>query len=108
MEMPPPPDVAAVQCLLGMTQYLAKFLPHLSDITKPLWDLTQKSVAWVWDQPQQKALETLKEAVASTPILCYYSLEDKETLPCDASVCDSAGSASVQGPNSDCASRTAM
>ena len=85
MEMPPPPDVAAVQRLLGMTQYLAKFLPHLSDITKPLWDLTQKSMAWVWDQPQQKALETLKEAVASTPILRYYSLEEEVTLQCDAS-----------------------
>lgn len=28
-EMPPPTNVAAVQRLLGMTQYLAKFLPHL-------------------------------------------------------------------------------
>ena len=34
-EMPPPPDVAAVRRLLGLVQYLSKFLPHLSDITKP-------------------------------------------------------------------------
>ena len=35
-EMPTPKDVAAVQRLLGLAQYLSKFLPHLSDITKPL------------------------------------------------------------------------
>ena len=47
MEMPSPKDVAAVQRLLGMAQYLGKFLPHLSDITKPLRELTQKDVDWV-------------------------------------------------------------
>ena len=41
-EMPPPTDVTAVQRLLGLTQYLSKFLPHLSDLTKPLRELTQK------------------------------------------------------------------
>ena len=35
-EMPRPRDVAAVQRLLGLTQYLANFLPRLSDMTKPL------------------------------------------------------------------------
>ena len=37
-------NVAGVQRLLGMTQYLMKFLPRLSDITKPMRDLTQKGV----------------------------------------------------------------
>jgi len=35
-DMPTPKDVSAVQHLLGLTQYFSKFLPHLSDITKPL------------------------------------------------------------------------
>ena len=43
-EMPPPTDVDAVQRLLGHTQYLSKFLPHLSDLTKPLRELTQRDV----------------------------------------------------------------
>ena len=42
--MPPPTDVAGVQRLLGMAQYLAKFLPHLADVTKPLRELTHKDV----------------------------------------------------------------
>ena len=47
-EMPSPTDKAGVQRLLGLAQYLGKFLPHLSDITKPLRELTQNDVEWVW------------------------------------------------------------
>ena len=68
-----------------MTQYLSKFLPHLSDITKLLRDLAQKDSAWIWDHPQEKALETLKTAVSSTPVLHYYNLDEEVTLQCDAS-----------------------
>ena len=84
-EMPQPADVAGVQRLLGMAQYLAKFLPHLSDVTKPLRELTQKEVAWVWEEPQTRAFEDLKKAIASTPILQYYNLAEEATLQCDAS-----------------------
>lgn len=45
LEIPQPTDVLGVQrILLGMSQYLAKFLPHLSDITKPLRELTHQEV----------------------------------------------------------------
>ena len=39
-DMPAPTDKAGVQRLLGMVQYLSKFLPNLSDMTKPLRELT--------------------------------------------------------------------
>ena len=47
MEMPQPKDIAAVQRLLGLYQYLSKFLPNLSDITKPLRECTQKDSEWI-------------------------------------------------------------
>ena len=83
--MPRPTDVAGVQRLLRMAQYLDTFLPHLSDVTKPMRDLNQKNVAWVLDQPQDKAFQELKQAVSSTPILRYYSMADEVTLQCDNS-----------------------
>ena len=43
-EMPRPTDVAAVQRLLGLTQYLANILPRVSDMIKPLRELTPKGV----------------------------------------------------------------
>ena len=84
-EMPIPKDMAGVQQLLGLTQYLSKFLPHLAEITKPLRELTQKDTTWVWEHPQQEALDKLKEAVMSTPVLRYYNLNEEVTLQCDAS-----------------------
>ena len=85
VDMPNPTDVAGVQRLLGLAQYLAKFLPHLSDITKPLRELTRNDTDWMWESSQQNAVDTLKKAVASTPVLRYYNLADEVTIQCDAS-----------------------
>ena len=85
IEMPAPTDKLGVQRLLGLAQYLAKFLPHLSDVTKPLMDLTQSNVLWVWNEAQQTAFEKLKEMVTRTPVLRYYNLKEEVTLQCDAS-----------------------
>ena len=85
VDMPNPTDVAGVQRLLGLAQYLAKFLPHLSDITKPLRELTRNDTDWMWDSSQQNAVDTLKKAVASIPVLRYYNLADEVTIQCDAS-----------------------
>ena len=40
---------------------------------------------WTWESPQQKALDTLKEAVTTTPVLRYYNLKEEVTIQCDAS-----------------------
>ena len=69
VEMPAPKDKAGVQKLLGLAQYLSKFLPHLSDVTKPLRELTQNDVEWTLESPQQKVLDTLKKAVTTAQVL---------------------------------------
>ena len=45
-KMPAPTDKAGVQRLLGLTQYLSKFLPRPSDMTKPMREVTQNDVQW--------------------------------------------------------------
>ena len=83
--MPLPENVAGIQRILGMSQYLSKFLPRLSDITKPLRNLTHQDAEWIWDEPQQSAFECLKQAVSATPVLRYYNLKEDVTIQCDAS-----------------------
>ena len=81
MEMPAPTDKAGVQRLLGMVQYLSKFLPNLADITKPLCDLTQKEVEWTWGPPQasaftdltQKEIEWTWVSLRYSPQRCVYT-----------------------------------
>ena len=84
-DMPAPTDKAGVQRLLGLVQYLSKFLPNLPDMTKPLRELTQQDVEWCWEDAQVTALSQLREAVTRTPVLRYYNLNDEVTLQCDAS-----------------------
>jgi len=84
-EMPRPENAAGVQRILGMIQYLNKFLPQLSDITEPLRDLTRQGVVWHWEERQESAFEQLKETVSVSPILRYYNLREKVTIQCDAS-----------------------
>ena len=55
-EIPAPIEVAAVQRLLGLTQYLSKFL----DVTKPLRELTQKDAGISYNS------NTLKKTVSTT------------------------------------------
>ena len=85
IEMQPLKDVADAQCLLHLTQYLSKFLPNLSDITKSQRECTQKDSEWIWDHPQQDTLDRLKKAVTSTPVLRYYNICEGITLQCEAS-----------------------
>ena len=84
-EMPRPADVAAVQRRLGLTQYFAKFLPRLSDMAKPLRQLTTKDVDFPWDEPQQAVFDAFKAAVTNTTALRYYNLEEDVTLQGDPS-----------------------
>ena len=85
VDMPPPTDKLGVQRLLGLSKYLAKFLPQLSDITKPFRDLTQNDVQFIWVDAQQDAFGKLKNAVTTPPVLRYYNLDEEVTLQCDAS-----------------------
>nr|XP_022295054.1 uncharacterized protein K02A2.6-like [Crassostrea virginica] len=66
VEMPSPIDVSGVKRVLGLVQYVAKFIPNLSDVTAPLRVLTQEDVAWHWDTPQQESFDRLKQCSVFT------------------------------------------
>ena len=44
LNMPAPQDKPGVQRLLGMVNYLAKFIPGMSEILAPLRDLLKKNI----------------------------------------------------------------
>ena len=71
--------------MVCVSTLISKFLPHLSDITKPLRDLTHQDAKWICDEPQQSAFERLKQAVSTSPVLRYYNLKEDVTIQCDAS-----------------------
>ena len=48
--MPPPEDKKGVQRLLGMTNYLSKFIPNYGEKTTLLRELLHKDVEFCWLQ----------------------------------------------------------
>ena len=73
LKMEPPKDVAAVRRLVGLANYLSKFLSKLSELCEPLRRLTHKDVEWRWSVEQEEAFQNLKCAVTSAPVLKYFS-----------------------------------
>ena len=72
LDMPTPTTPAEVQRLIGMVKYLAKFVPHLSDLTEPLRKLTHKNHDWSWTPQCDKAFSDIKESLVKAPVLKYF------------------------------------
>ena len=83
--MQSPTDVTSVQRLNGFVNYLAKFLPVLSDVMEPIRQLTRKNGPWNWSNTQERALEKMKILVSEAPVLCCYDHAKEITVQCDAS-----------------------
>ena len=74
-----------IERLNGTVNYLAKFLPKLSQVMEPLRRLTQKGVEWYWGDAEDKAFNEVKQLVTQAPILAYYSPDKELVVQCDAS-----------------------
>ena len=84
-EMPRPTDKSGVRRLLGMINYVSKFIPNMSYLTAPLRQLLQQDVEWHWEEQQEASFKAIKEWIVLTPVLGYYDAEKALTLQVDAS-----------------------
>lgn len=50
-----------IERLNGTVNYLAKFLPRLSQVMDPLRRLTQTGVEWYWGNAEEKAFDEVKQ-----------------------------------------------
>uniref|UniRef100_A0AAQ6ADS4 ribonuclease H n=1 Tax=Amphiprion ocellaris TaxID=80972 RepID=A0AAQ6ADS4_AMPOC len=85
MEMPEPTDAEGVRRVMGMANYLGKFLPHLASYTRPLKDLLSEKNEWQWGAPQKDAFQKLKTELSSQRVLAPYSLTAETCVAADAS-----------------------
>ena len=61
VDMPKPQDKKAVECLLGMVQYLSRFLPKLSDEAKLLRQLTENKIVFFLAAAERRSFHLHKE-----------------------------------------------
>ena len=83
--MPPPEDKKGAERLLGIVNYLAKFIPNMSTITKPIRELLKDDVEFQWGEAQEKAFQEVKDILTNAPVLAYYDVKKPVTVTCDAS-----------------------
>jgi len=84
-EMPRPTSKKELLSLLGFVNYLAKFLPRLSEVAQPLREMTAKDAKFIWSQHHETAFQEVRELVVKHPVLKYYDLQEEVTVQCDAS-----------------------
>lgn len=85
LQLPQPTCVEDVRRLLGMANYLAKFLPQLATITTPLKELQKERNEWTWAEPQETAFKRLKQILSSPDVLAQYSNTAETKVAADAS-----------------------
>ena len=83
--MDAPTDKAGVERLRGTVNYLSKFVPKLSEIMRPINDLTRPDTEWTWDSVHDKAFEELKHQLTQAPVLAYFDPTKELFIQCDAS-----------------------
>lgn len=84
-EMPPPTDKAGLQRMLGMTKYLAQYIPGEATITAPLRQLLRKDNMWQWQHEQDEAVRKLKEALTNAPVLRFFDPQKQLIIQADES-----------------------
>ena len=70
LNMQPPNYVAGVRRILGTGKYLAKFLPHLSEASEPLGQLTKKEQPFGWDSTHDQAFASIKHLISYHRTTC--------------------------------------
>ena len=85
VKMKAPTDVAAIERLRGRVTYLARYVPKLSEVMRPITILTHKDVEWSWGEAQDKAFRKLQKLLTESTILAYYDRKSELIIQCDVS-----------------------
>jgi hypothetical protein len=74
-----------VRQFLGMAGYYARFVNRYQDLARPLTQLTRKGQPFIWTKEVQNAMQAIKDALTTAPVLAYPNKLSPFTLTTDAS-----------------------
>ena len=85
LELKHPENQKQLKSFLGAIQYLAKFLPRLSEKTDRLRKLLKKDSVWNWGKQQDEDFNSIKEKLTEEPCLAHYAKDRENIVTTDAS-----------------------
>jgi Integrase core domain. len=83
--MPVPMCVKDLQRFLGMINYLASYVPNLSERCTNLRKLLRKDTVWCWESQHDAEFEDLKSIICQSPVLQFFDSSKPIVLSVDAS-----------------------
>ena len=108
LQMPEPKDeFTALKRFLGRVTYLAKFMPHPSEVTVPLRCLEDKNVELHLLPQHALTMNTIKKYPTEAPVLCYYDEKKPVPVQCNASQ-SGLGAVLLQDGQPDCYASRAL
>ena len=84
-KMPCPTDIRGIRSFLGHVGFYKRFIKGFSKISRPLTNLLQKDVPFVFDEDCEEAFEILKKALITAPIVQPPDWNLPFEIMCDAS-----------------------
>jgi hypothetical protein len=69
LNLPPSSTLRQLQSLQGKANFLRRFIPNYTELTKGFTRLLKKGYEFVWDDIANKVFEALKLALTLTPLL---------------------------------------
>ena len=86
--MPSPTNRKQVHSLIGMINYLSKFLLRLSELAELISELSKDKVPFNFGPEHQAAFTQMKKGISCAPVLAYYNPKKQTMLQTDASIKD--------------------
>ena len=80
-----PKTVKELQKVIGIFQYSRKYIRNFAAISQPLYALLKKGAKFIWSKECEVAMQTLKKAVTSAPVLGIANPNGNFEVTCDAS-----------------------
>ncbi|CAI7749116.1 unnamed protein product [Closterium sp. NIES-53] len=80
-----PENVKELQQFLDFANYYNRFMPQYAKIATPLTNLLKKNTPFKWEDVHQQAMEQLKTALTSAPVLILPDPEKNYVIEADAS-----------------------
>jgi hypothetical protein len=85
MDWKQPKSVHQIHNFLGLVGYYRRFIPDFSRIAKPMTELLNKGVKFVWSEACEKTFHTLRQHITSAPVLVQIDNSRPFEVFCDAS-----------------------
>ena len=80
-----PTNVHELRRVLGLFNFVTKFISKAQENLSPMNELLKKGVCWRWDKTQQQAFDYMKRALSRAPALAYFETNTPIVVSSDAS-----------------------